>query len=210
MALAFGVLANDTERIGRVTDYLASNWTPIGPSCPELPKNVSPFMSSVELEAHFRAGRPDRALELMRSLWGWYLSNENGTQSTTPEGFLIDGSWHYRFNKGYSNGPAYMSHAHCWSSGPTSTLTEHMLGLHITKPAGEDWQLKPASFKELSSFEAGFTTKLGKFSAKVTVEGDRATIEWNTPKGTKGLLALPGEMSRQVPGGEGKTTISIK
>lgn len=208
-ALAYGIVVGGTTEASRVSDYLASTWTPVGPSCPELPDNVSPFISGVELEAHFRAERPDRSLDLMRTLWGSYLDNENGTQSTTPEGFLIDGTWGYRFNQGYTNGPAYMSHAHSWSSGPTYTLTELMVGLRVTQPAGKQWQLKPASFNELSSAEAGFTTTLGKFSAKFSVEGESVAVEWDTPEGTEGLLDLPGCDLVKVKGGKGKTTVPI-
>lgn len=145
MSIAFGVVAPESEEAQRVSDYLVSNWTPIGPSCPELSRNVSPFISSIELDGHFRVGRPDRALDLIRTAWGWYINHPNGTQSTTPEGWLVDGRWTYRGDRGYRNDPMYMSHAHCWSSGPTSTLTEHMVGLHIIEPQGRKWELRPAS-----------------------------------------------------------------
>ena len=206
-ALAFGVVTG--TQADRVSDYLASTWTPIGPSSPELPNNISPFISSVELHAHFQANRPDRALELMRSLWGYYLTHENGTQSITPEGFLTDGSWGYRYNQGYSNGPAYMSHAHCWSSGPTSTLTELMVGLRVTGPAGKEWALAPATFRELTRAQAGFTTTLGKFSAKFEVRGKKVIIEWDTPEGTKGVVALPGRKAVEVRGGKGSTSVLV-
>ncbi|KAF7557605.1 hypothetical protein G7Z17_g548 [Cylindrodendrum hubeiense] len=161
MAIAFGVVPANSDLAKRVSDYLESNWTPIGPACPELPKNVSPFVSSIELLGHFQAGRPDRALKLMRDSWGWYLNNPNGTESTVVEGFLVDGSWGYRGDRGYRNDPSYVSHAHGWSSGPTSTLSEYMLGLRVTKPQGQEWRLAPASFTELSEVQGGFTTSLG-------------------------------------------------
>lgn len=208
-ALAYGVVESDSEEASRITDYLAEQWGPFGPSSPELPENVSPFITSVELEAHFRAGRPDRSLELMRTLWGWYLNHENGTQSTTPEGFLQDGTWGYRYNGGYYNAPSYMSHAHCWSSGPTSTLSEHMLGLRLTKPGGREWLLKPASFMELATVQAGYTTSLGKFSAKFEINGDEAIIEWDTPVGSRGVVQLPGSAPEEVEGGSGSRVVSI-
>lgn len=208
-ALAYDIVKPGSEEADRITDYLATNWTPIGPSSPELPENVSPFITSVELEAHFRAGRPDRSLELMRTLWGWYLTHENGTQSTTPEGFLLDGTWGYRYNGGYYNAPSYMSHAHCWSSGPTSTLSEFMLGLRLTKPGGEEWLLKPASFDELKSVQAGYTTLLGKFSAKFEVGENEVAVEWNTPEGTTGVIELPGQEPEVVEGGIGSRVISL-
>lgn len=208
-ALAYGIVEPGSEEATAITDYLASLWTPLGPASPELPNNVSPFISSVELEAHFRVGRPDRSLSLMRTLWGWYLNHENGTQSTTPEGFLLDGTWGYRYNGGYNNAPSYMSHAHCWSSGPTSTLTESLLGLRLTKPGGAEWLLRPATFGELNSVQAGYTTVLGKFSASFAVESDEVTVQWDTPEGTKGVIELPGRELEVVAGGRGSRKLPL-
>lgn len=207
MAIAYGVVSGDVAK--RVSDYLVSNWTPIGPSCPELPNNISPFISSIEIEGHFQVGRPDRALELIRTSWGWYLNNPNGTQSTVAEGYLVNGTWGYRGDRGYRYDPSYVSHAHGWSSGPTSTLTEYLVGLRVTKPLGEEWQLQPASFKLLSEAQAGFTTSLGKFSAKFEVKPSCVTVEWDTPKGTRGLLLLPGQNPRWMEGGKGHITVSL-
>ncbi|KAL4760675.1 pectin lyase fold/virulence factor [Aspergillus foveolatus] len=195
----------------RVSSYLESNWTPIGPEVPELPNNISPFISSIELEGHFASGHADRAVQLIRTLWGWYLAHPNGTQSTVPEGYLVDGSWGYRGDRGYRNDPRYMSHAHGWSSGPTSTLTEYAVGLKITKPKGSEWSLSPASFgiQGLEEAQAGFTTALGRFKAAFRVQGKRATVTWDTPAGTKGWVQLPGEEGSWVVGGRGSLTVKL-
>lgn len=209
LALAYSIVAPNSTEATRVSDYLASNWTPIGPETPELPSNISPFISSVEIQSHLHAGRPDRSVELMRSLWGWYLTHENSTQSTTPEGFLVDGSWGYRFNYEYTNGPAYTSHAHCWGSGPTAVLTEGVVGLRVTEPAGRRWEVAPASFAVLGEAEAGFTTGLGKFRAGFRVEGGEAVIEWDVPEGTEGVVRLPGREAMEVKGGKDSITVSV-
>ncbi|KAI9147232.1 hypothetical protein HJFPF1_13267 [Paramyrothecium foliicola] len=206
MALAYDLFPPTSKEASRISDYLESNWTPIGAHVPELPNNVSPFISSIELEGHFRIGRPDRALELIRTAWGWYHNNPNGTESTVIEGYLIDGTFGYR-GPSYRNDESYISHAHGWSAGPTSTLTEYMVGLLVTKPRGAEWRLAPAAFNDLTEAEAGFTTGLGKFWAKFTVKGKKAVVEWSTPKGTKGELLIPGQKPKRVKGGKGKTTV---
>ncbi|KAL4789082.1 Six-hairpin glycosidase-like protein [Aspergillus venezuelensis] len=211
LALAYEIVDGKDPKAALISDYLVSNWTPIGPSCPELPGNVSPFISSIELDGHFRAGRPDRALQLIKDLWGWYLNHENGTQSTTPEGFNLDGSWEYRRQRGYTKGEVYLSHSHGWSSGPTSTLTELMLGFRVTKPAGEEWMLKPASFSEIDEFQGGVVTAKGKFSAKVKrVQRGAVSVEWDTPRKTRGLVHLPGQKPFWVNGGKGRRIIQHK
>ena len=209
LALAYDIVPPDSAEASRVSDYLASNWTPVGPASPELPDNVSGFITSVEILSHLHAGRADRSVELMRTLWGWYLENENGTQSTTPEGFLTDGSWGYRFNNEYNNGPSYTSHAHCWSSGPTAALTEGVVGLRVAEPGGRRWEVAPASFDVLGRAEAGFTTGLGKFSAGFTVEGEEVTVEWDTPEGTEGVVKLPGGDPVEVQGGKDSMTVPL-
>ncbi|WYZ46009.1 hypothetical protein EsH8_IX_000234 [Colletotrichum jinshuiense] len=207
-AIAFGVVDPAGPEAASISAALTENWTPIGPASPELPGNVSPFISSIELEAHFVAGRADRALRLVRDSWGWYLNHPNGTGSTVIEGYLVDGSFGYRSGRGYTDDPSYVSHAHGWSSGPTSTLTEYLVGLRVTRPAGAEWSLKPV-FGEVPAAQAGFTTALGRFSAKWAVEGGVATVEWDAPEGTRGWLELGGCERRWVDGGKGTATVKV-
>ncbi|KAL2809054.1 pectin lyase fold/virulence factor [Aspergillus granulosus] len=212
MALAFSLFESGSQESESISSYLVSNWTPIGPAVPELPNNISPFISSIELEGHFASGHPEFAVELIRRLWGWYITHPNGTQSTVPEGFLVDGSWTYRGDRGYRNDPRYMSHAHGWSSGPTSTLTEYAVGLRITEPRGKVWSLKPGSFElqGLERAQAGFSTTLGKFKASYEVKRRKVKVEWDTPKGTKGWVEVPGARGRWVKGGRGSLTVPLK
>lgn len=88
MALAFGLVPNDSSTASTISDRLTRNWTPIGAETPELPDNISPFISSFEIQAHFTIGQTSRALDLIRRSWGWYLSNKNGTESSLIEGYL--------------------------------------------------------------------------------------------------------------------------
>jgi len=212
MALAFELLNSTDLRAERVSTYLTSNWTPIGPVNPELSANVStisPFITSIELEAHFKNGHPERALELIRSAWGWYLNNPNGTQSTVPEGYLADGTWGYRGDRGYRNDPSYVSHAHGWSSGPTSTLTEYLVGLRVVEPMGRKWEFKPASSGEVERAEAGFVTALGRFSAAFERANGTVVVRWDTPEGTEGWVQLPGQPGAVVKGGKGHSAVSV-
>jgi hypothetical protein len=168
------------------------NWTPIGAETPELAGNISPFISSFELQAHFSLRQTGRALDLMKRTWGWYLNHPNGSQSTMIEGYRTDGTFGYRYERGYGRDPSYVSHSHGWSAGPTSALTNYIAGLSILGRAGYVWSVKP-QFDVLRFAEAGFVTKLGKFSTKWTqnpsAKGYDVTI--NTPQGTTGIVSLP-------------------
>ncbi len=142
MAIAFEVV-DTTAKAESISTKLLDNWTPIGAVSPELPGNISPFISSYEIQAHFSIGQTARALDLIRRCWGWYLSNPLGTQSTVIEGYLQNGSFGYRSTRGYDYDSSYVSHSHGWSSGPTSALTSFILGLSVTGRAGSTWKIAP-------------------------------------------------------------------
>jgi hypothetical protein len=206
MALLFGLAEaspNSSSKAGSISSSLLQNWTPIGAEAPELPQNISPFISSFEIQGHFATGHTSRALELIRRSWGWYLHHPNGTQSTTIEGYLTNGSWAYRNYRGYAYDATYVSHSHGWSSGPTSALTNYVVGLTVTERAGSGWNLAPQT-GDLEFAEGGFGTVLGLFSAKWRVEegGERFVLSWEVPKGTEGRVVVPGLPA----GGKGRVT----
>ena len=207
MALAFGLVPNSSNTASTISKRLTKNWTPIGAETPELPDNISPFISSFEIQAHFVTGRTNRALELIRRSWGWYLSNKNGTESTLVEGYLTNGSFGYRNYDGYDWDSSYTSHSHGWSTGPTSALTNFVLGLSIVGREGKEWSLAP-QFGDLKHAEGGFTTGLGKFQASWKVEdgGKRYVLEWNVPSGTTGVVVLPALPAKR----DGKVSLNGK
>jgi hypothetical protein len=198
MAVLFGLVDPASAEAQSISARLLDNWTPIGPEAPELPGNVSPFISSLEVAAHLTAGRTARALELIRRCWGWYLSHPNGTQSTVVEGYLVNGTWGYRWNRGYGDDFSYVSHAHGWSSGPTSALTEFVLGLRVTAPLGSEWRFEP-QLGDLTDVEGGFVTRLGKFRARWVRGVDGYNASLSTPAGTVGRLVLPALARGQMP-----------
>jgi hypothetical protein len=199
MAILFN--ATWDNRTSSISDRLRDDWTDIGPVTPELPDNISPFISGFELQAHFSLYKTGRALNLVKRTWGWYINNPNGTESTLIEGYRADGSFGYRAERGYANDPSYVSHAHGWSAGPTSALTTYIAGLSLTDVAGSKWKIAPL-LGELTFAEAGFTTSLGKFRVawqRVDASGNTTTfrdfagydVQIETPLGTEGEVVLP-------------------
>lgn len=199
MSILFNVVAADSAAAQGISLRLTDNWTPLGAEAPELPGNISPFISSFEVQAHLAAGQTRRALDLVRASWGWYLGNPNGSQSTVVEGYLTNGTFGYRWSRGYGDDFSYVSHAHGWSSGPTSALTEFVLGLSVAGVVGSRWVFAP-QFGDLESAEGGFTTSLGKFQAgwlKGEEAGYNASV--STPEGTQGRLILPVVVQGEKP-----------
>lgn len=190
MAILFGVV-NATSSIAlSISSRLTENWSPIGAVAPELPENISPFISSFEIQAHLTVGEAGRALDLIRRSWGWYANHPNGTNSTVIEGYLVNGTFGYRSSRGYGYDASYVSHAHGWSSGPTSALTEYIVGLVVTEPEGRKWRIAP-QFADLKYAEAGFMTGLGKFQAKWERNSEEYKLRISTPKATSGEVKIP-------------------
>ena len=170
--------------------FLQSQWGPVGAITQELPGNVVPYIESLEIKGHLVARQPQRALDLMRLSWGWYLASPYGTGSTMLEGYFTDGSFRYR-DAGYNKGGAYTSHAHGWSTGPTDALTSYVVGLRPTGMGGQTWVLEP-QLGDLTNAQGGFTVPLGKFSARWTLNGSKGyTVAYNVPAATNGTLVLP-------------------
>lgn len=196
MAILFDVV--DSERAAGISERLTKNWTPIGAVAPELPENIVSFISSFEIQSHFVVQNSTRALDLIRRSWGWYINNPNGTESTVIEGYLANGTFGYRSSRGYGYDPSYVSHAHGWSAGPTSALTEYVVGLSVTSRLGKTWNIAP-QFADLEYAEAGFVTSLGKFQASWKKVSGGYSLSFSVPEGTTGNLTLPFVTSSKRP-----------
>ncbi|KAL7267753.1 hypothetical protein RUND412_009644 [Rhizina undulata] len=188
----------DSDIAVGISKTLKTRWGPYGAPCPEMASTISPFASSFELQAHVAAGEIQTALDLIRLQWGYMLDGPGFTNSTFVEGYRVDGDIKY---------PAYNSitrnsHAHGWSTGPTSMLTASLLGIELLSPAGKEWAIEPKT-GDLERVEGGFETDLGKFVVKWEKESEfsEASLEIETPVGTRGVVAWGGVRGLSVMGG---------
>ncbi|EIW74840.1 glycoside hydrolase family 78 protein [Coniophora puteana RWD-64-598 SS2] len=203
-ANSFAVLFNLTQSAAQaqtISANLKKNWVALGPVAPELPDTISPFISGFELQAHFAAGNDATAMDLLRREWGYMLYTNVSVQSTLLEGFTTNGSLYYRSQDGYNYDPAYTSHSHGWSTGPTSALTFYVLGLTLTAPQGTTWSVAP-HFSGLPAAQGGFETPLGAFGVQWTMAGDgrSVSIVVRTPEGTSGTVAVANATAAVVDG----------
>ena len=193
---ALALLFNLTESSSQATllsSALTRNWSPIGPLSPELPDTISPFISGIELLAHFAANQPSRSLELTLRLWGYMLDAPQFTGSTLVEGMSANGSLYYRSRAGYAGDASYTSLSHGWSSAPTQALLTEVVGLKIVEMGGRKWILKP-QLGELTSARGAFETGLGRFEVKVKKVGGGLTAELATPVSTSGWIEIKGKI----------------
>ncbi|GLB44370.1 putative bacterial alpha-L-rhamnosidase 6 hairpin glycosidase domain [Lyophyllum shimeji] len=117
-------------------------------------------------------------------------TTEKGRKSLSKQ----NGSLSYRSYRGYNYDPAYTSHAHGWSSGPTPALTFYVLGLTVISPQGKTWSLAPHINGGLPGAEGGFETSLGWFGVAWTqpngVQGP-LIVKVTTPNTTSGFFKVP-------------------
>ncbi|KAL1979888.1 hypothetical protein VTN96DRAFT_5022 [Rasamsonia emersonii] len=208
------------SRASAISAALQARWVrPYGAPAPEAGATVSPFASGFEVQAHYLAGHPERAVELIEFMWAdFMLDDPRMTNSTFIEGYSTDGSLHYA---PYSNDPR-VSHAHGWATGPTSALTFFGAGLQLTSAGGKTWLVKP-QLGGLSILSAGYTSSLGKFSASWSANSTGGLQgEFQTPPGTSGTLTLPvtepakrlvlngpgGRQVRDVPNNQSTITVT--
>ncbi|KAF2140998.1 glycoside hydrolase family 78 protein [Aplosporella prunicola CBS 121167] len=182
------------SRATRISSSLRARWGPYGAPAPEaFNTTISPFIGSIELDAHVLAGNPVATLDLIRLQWGYMLTDPRMTQSTFIEGYSTDGATTYA---PYSNTPR-VSHAHGWSTGPTAALMFWTAGLRVVEAAGRRWRVEPL-MGDLRSVEAGFVTRLGSFACEVVRgNGTAGAVEkfsFVAPEGTSGDVKLPAGM----------------
>ena len=120
----------------------------------------------------------------MRSLPLGTVCRQNTNNINLTFRYTSDGSLHYA---PYANDPR-VSHAHGWSSGPTSVLTFYAAGIMLTAAEGRTWVMKPSP-GDLRTLVAGFKTGLGSFSANYTVLEEGWVYSFESPVGTSGSLS---------------------
>ncbi|KAB5546906.1 alpha-L-rhamnosidase [Coniochaeta sp. 2T2.1] len=179
----------DTDRAATISTALMQRWLrPYGAPAPEAGSTISPFASGFEVQAHFLAGRPERALDLIEFMWAdFMLDDPRMTNSSFIEGYSTNGDLHYA---PYGN-DARISHAHGWATSPTSSLSFYGAGLQVTSGGGKTWLIQPR-IGQLKHIEAGYKTTLGDFSASWDgTNGSVVSGYFTTPPGTVGSLILP-------------------
>jgi alpha-L-rhamnosidase len=140
---------------------------------------IGPFMGSYELWALFAAHQASSALALMRAEWGPMTTQ--GTGSTFWEVMGTDGS---------VTGQTSMSHA--WSTGPTSALTQYVLGVSPVRPGYASWLVEPQP-GGLSWAEGQVPTPYGPIEVKWGTRPGTGqfALSVQAPAGTAGTIGVP-------------------
>lgn len=135
MAVWLG-LVTDPQQLASIAAVRQSDWGPLGTQRPEHKNQLDIFDSSIEVHQQFMTDTAEAdaaAVDLIKRTWGYQLTAADGTHSTFWESMRDNGCI-------CSN---YVSLAHGWSTGPTSALTDYVLGLQSTGIGGHSWRFQP-------------------------------------------------------------------
>lgn len=160
-------------------------------------KNFSTFYGYYMLEAMAKAGKYAEAMDIISEYWGgmldlgatsfWedfnieWLENAARIDELVPEDKVdVHGSYGGYCYEGYRH-----SFAHGWASGPTSWLSEHVLGIKIAEPGGRAYTVRP-HLGDLEFAEGTFPTPYGVIRVRHQKGVDGEVIsEIDAPEGVR-------------------------
>lgn len=141
------------------------------------------------------------ALDLLHDYWGDMLA-----RGTTTWWEMFDPSWPHNFKWVIDRLP-YLSLSHGWSSGPTSFLTERILGVRPTAPGYAEAIVQP-NLCELKWVEGNVPTPHGIIHVKAYRSGKRVIVRVKLPAGIRARIVVPG--ASRIVDRAGEYTVASK
>ncbi|KAL2061109.1 hypothetical protein VTL71DRAFT_7382 [Oculimacula yallundae] len=142
-------------------------------------QRVYAFISYFEIEARFKTGLADSALEEIRRLYGWMSTHDPGI--TTWEGIGANG-------EPYEDG--FTSMAHGWGTGVTPALTNYVLGIMPSGPGFSTWSVKPIP-GDVKWAKGRVATPKGPIDVSWTGDSTGFYLSVTSPAGTMGVVSIP-------------------
>lgn len=146
---------------------------------------MSPYYGNYVLSAYGRLGQVQAGIDLMRRYWGGMLA-----RGTTTWWECFDPSFPQDMNWSLDRMP-YLSLCHGWSSGPTSYLTESVLGVKPTSGGFKTVTIQP-QLGDLAWAEGTVPTPHGSLRLHVKKGADGLVCALTLPAGIHALAKLPG------------------
>jgi alpha-L-rhamnosidase len=149
---------------------------------------IGPFMGSYELWARFAAGDTSGALDLLQREWGQMPGGDPGNVLWEVMG--PDGTVHTPGINGSGDGRTSMAHG--WSTGPTSALSQYVLGIAPDAPGYATWSVAPHA-GTLAWAQGTAPTPHGPLdvSWRRTAADHQFVLDVHPPAGTTGTITVP-------------------
>lgn len=187
-------MVTDPAQLQGIQAVRAQARGPLGTQRPEHKNQLDMFNASIEVHEQFMtdtATADASALSLMKTTWGYQLDAPQGTHSTFWESMRDNGCLC----------SSYVSLAHGWSTGPTSALTDYVLGLTNTGVGGTSWTWQPHP-SGLRFAQGRLTLPTGALTASWTDDGDGLKAVLRSPANTEGTVAVPAATTATVKIGQ--------
>jgi hypothetical protein len=146
---------------------------------------MSPFYGNYILSAYAQLGQVQAGIDLMRRYWGGMLA-----RGTTTWWECFDPSFPPDMNWALDRMP-YVSLCHGWSSGPTSYLTEVVLGVKPTTGGFESVTIQP-QLGDLIWADGTVPTPHGSVRLHVKKGANGIVCTLTLPAGIHALVKLSG------------------
>ena len=150
-------------------------------------RHASPYMEKYVLEALFRMGEADLALQRMKDRYQVMLDYTD--YSTLFEGWGVG-------DTGFGGGTIN----HAWSGGPLTLLSQQVCGIEPTSPGFRTFRVAPqlGSLREAS---ATVDTQHGLIKVTAKRVGKRLKVSLTVPEGTQAEVLLPNGTRHWVEAG---------
>ena len=135
--------------------------------------HASPYMEKYVLEALFRMGESEFAVQRMRERYQKMMSYP---YTTLFEGWDIGPG-------GFGGGTIN----HAWSGGPLTLLSQKVCGITPLSPGFRTFSVTP-QLGDLTEAEACIDTHYGKIEVHIKRTGKRLSVRFTVPEGTKALI----------------------
>ncbi|MBO2451008.1 hypothetical protein J4573_28190 [Actinomadura barringtoniae] len=152
-----------------------------------VPRYISPFVSNSALLAHVSQGDTNGAMSLLRRTWAPML--ERGKPGTLWENVNPDGAPRLG---------SYTSMAHGWAAGPTSFLTNQVLGVTPTSGGFATFSVLPHPSSGLRWAQGRVPTPAGDITAAWKTSGHTFTLQLVAPRSTSAMGGVPADGVREV------------
>lgn len=162
---------------------------------------MSPYYGYFVLCTMGKLNEDQDALNLLQKYWGDMLA-----RGTTTMWEMFAPSWPHNFKWVVDRLP-YLSLSHGWSSGPTSFLTEHILGVRPTAPGYSEAIVQP-NLCDLKWVEGNVPTPHGIIHVKAYRSDKRVIVRVKLPSGIQARIVVPG--ASRIVDRPGEYTVTSK
>ncbi len=187
MAIYSGVATH--EQLNAIYDTLL---TPTSSAWNEV---ATPYYNNYVIYAMSQAGHATDTLEIIRKHWGGML-----TEGATSFWEGYDPKWdkkNFHSHLQADNGTGYfVSLAHGWSAGPTSWLTERVLGVRPTSGGFKSVEIVP-ELGDLKWAEGEVPAPQGAIHVRAEKVGRETVVTLFLPKNIKAEVRVPGDVVSQ-------------